>query len=83
MTSWVVLISAVAGVVGVIVRSALQYVVAIWSLKADERGRRHAIKLLEVLQKDRPTAVDQVRALTRKVSRSGDIPSDTGSHDRV
>jgi hypothetical protein len=43
MASWVVLISALIGCVGVILRSALQYVVVIWSLKDGEDRHQHAL----------------------------------------
>jgi hypothetical protein len=53
MAGWVALITALTGAVSVIIRLVLQYRVANWSLKADKRGQRHAIELLEVLQNDR------------------------------
>lgn len=84
MAGWVVLISALAGVVGVIVRLALQCVVVIWSLKDGENRHRHAIEVLKVLQKDRPTAIDRLHAAaTRKVPQSGDAPCDTDSENHV
>jgi hypothetical protein len=43
-----------------VIRSALLYRVAIWSLEADERGQRHAIKLLQVLQNSRLTVLEVV-----------------------
>jgi hypothetical protein len=49
--SWVVLISALGA--GPATRAATLFVVAIWSLKADKRGREHAIKLLKILVKGR------------------------------
>ena len=57
MAGWVALITALTASVSVIIRLALQYRVANWSLTADKRGRRHAIELLEVLQNDRPAAM--------------------------
>ena len=62
MAGWVALITALAGGAAVVIRSALQYRVTVWSLKADEPGRRHAIKLLQVLQNDRHRAVDRLHA---------------------
>lgn len=82
MTSWVVLISVVSGI-GVIGRLALQYVVVIWSLKRKADERQHAIELLKVLQKDRPTAIDLLRAASRKIPESGDVPRDTDVGDRI
>jgi hypothetical protein len=78
----VVFISALAGGISVIGRSALQYMVVIWSLKSDkDQRRRQAIELLKVLQKDRPTAVNRLRALTRHVPRPGNGSRDTDSDD--
>jgi hypothetical protein len=57
MAGWVALITALTASVSVIIRLALQYRVANWSLMADKRGRRHAIELLEVLQNDRLAAI--------------------------
>jgi hypothetical protein len=85
MTYWVIaLISALVGGVSVLMRSALQYKVAIWSTKADERGKRHAIELLKVLQKDWPTSLDRARAAaTCKVLQPEDAPSDTDGDDHA
>ena len=79
MTHWVVLISTLVGCVGVIVRSALQYIVVIWSLKAnkDKEERQHAIELLKALQKDRLTLLDRSRGSPREVPQL----RDASSHD--
>lgn len=45
-------ISAIAGCAGVALRYATQLVIVIWSLRADEEGRQHAIRLLKVLRVD-------------------------------
>jgi len=39
----------VVGVVALVLRVAIMFVVVIWSLRADEKGRRHAIRVLELL----------------------------------
>ena len=83
MTHWVVEITALAGCADVIMRVALQYAVAIWSLKADKDGRRHAIELLKALQNDGHTAVDELPAPAHKVPGSADGSSDTNGDDRV
>jgi hypothetical protein len=82
MTAWVV-ISVLVGGVGVLIRWALQWVVVIWSLKDGEDRHQHAIDVLKVLRKDRPPAIERLRALTRNVPRSGDGPRDTESDDQV
>ena len=77
MAGWVALITALTGAVGVIIRLALQVRVANWSLKADKRGQRHTIELLEVLQNDRLTVIGRVCAAVgrprrlRRESRGG------------
>jgi len=68
MAGWVALITALACSGALIIRSALEYQVAKWSLKADEDGRRHARKLLKVLQNDRHRTVDRLRAAAHAVS---------------
>jgi hypothetical protein len=50
MSSGVVQISVLVGCAGVVTRCAIQLVVVIWSLRADEDGRKHAIELLKVLR---------------------------------
>jgi hypothetical protein len=42
----------VSGIVGtaLVVRYVTQLIVIVWSLRADEPGRRHAIRLLELLR---------------------------------
>nr|WP_042187167.1 hypothetical protein [Kibdelosporangium sp. MJ126-NF4]CEL17859.1 hypothetical protein [Kibdelosporangium sp. MJ126-NF4]CTQ90917.1 hypothetical protein [Kibdelosporangium sp. MJ126-NF4] len=48
MISDVVLAGGVAGAAFTL-RFVAQLVIVIWSLRADEKGRRHAIRLLELL----------------------------------
>jgi hypothetical protein len=48
----VVQISMLVGCAGVAIRCVTQLLVVIWSLKADESGRRHAIELLKALRWD-------------------------------
>lgn len=81
MTGWVLLIVALMGGVGALMRLALQYVVAIWSLK-NKDGHQHAIALLKVLQNDKPTMVDRLR-LFRAVTRLGDAFKDTSGEDHT
>jgi hypothetical protein len=45
-------ISVLVGCAGVTVRYITQLIIVIWSLKADERGRHHAIELLKSLRGD-------------------------------
>jgi hypothetical protein len=47
-------ISVVMGCAGVALRYVTQLVVVIWSLKADEEGRRYALRLLRTLRGGRP-----------------------------
>jgi hypothetical protein len=54
MAYTLVQIGAVAGCVGVALRYATQFVIVVWSLKADEQGRRHALRLLQALRGERP-----------------------------
>ncbi|CAM4198222.1 hypothetical protein KIPE111705_44705 [Kibdelosporangium persicum] len=48
-----------SGIVGatatavVVLRYLIQLIVVVWSLRADEAGRRHAIRLLELLRNGR------------------------------
>lgn len=53
MPELVLLITASTVFIGMILRTALWFWVAKWSLEADERGRKHAIRLLRELQDDR------------------------------
>ncbi len=76
MAGWIALITAVAGCGYVITRAVLQYKVVLWSLEADKDGRRHARKVLKILQDDRPTASDRVRVAIRKIPRSGNDSSE-------
>jgi hypothetical protein len=43
-------ISMLIGCAGVAIRCVTQLLVVIWSLKADEKGRRHAIEILKTLR---------------------------------
>ena len=79
--SWVVAIPALTGCAGMAMRSAVQVVVAIWSLKADARGRRHAIELLKVLQRDRHGTEGRLRASPPKLPRSVGTSSAIDSSD--
>jgi hypothetical protein len=47
-------ISVVMGCAGVAFRYVTQLVVVIWSLRADEEGRRYALRLLLALRGERP-----------------------------
>ena len=80
MTSWLVLITALVACIGAIGHLALQYVVVIWSLKADKGGRQYAIELLKVLQNGRDAAADRSRA-RRKVPRLNDASRGTDRDD--
>jgi hypothetical protein len=51
MGNSVVQISVLVSCAGVAIRYATQLLVVIWSLKADESGRRHAIELLKALRR--------------------------------
>jgi hypothetical protein len=48
----VVQISVLVGCAGVAIRCATQLLVVIWSLRADENGRRHAVEILKALRRD-------------------------------
>jgi hypothetical protein len=50
MGSELVQISALVGCAGVVLRYAIQLIVVVWSLKADEDGRQHALGLLLALR---------------------------------
>jgi hypothetical protein len=50
MGTGLVQISALVGCAGVALRSVIQLIVVIWSLRADEEGRRHALRLLLALR---------------------------------
>jgi hypothetical protein len=39
--------------IGIVIRSLLQLVVVIWSLRADDAGRRHAMAILRLLSDSR------------------------------
>jgi hypothetical protein len=39
----------VVGVAALALRMVVEVVVIVWSLRADEKGRRHAIRILELL----------------------------------
>lgn len=54
MSSGMVQISALVGCAGLIVRYAIQLVIVIWSLRADEDGRQHALRLLQALRGKSP-----------------------------
>jgi hypothetical protein len=48
----VVQISVLVGCAGVAVHYVTQLVVVIWSLRADENGRHHAIEILKAIRRD-------------------------------
>ena len=50
MTAALVQISAIVGCAGVTLRYVIQFIVVIWSLRADEEGRRHALQVLLALR---------------------------------
>ena len=50
MESGVVQISVLLGCAGVATRYITQLVVVLWSLRADDQGRQHAIRLLTILR---------------------------------
>jgi hypothetical protein len=54
MESGVVYISVLVGCAGVAARYITQLVVVLWSLRADDKGRQHAIELLTVLRGGHP-----------------------------
>jgi hypothetical protein len=54
MGSELVQISALVGCAGVTLRYTIQFIVVVWSLRADEAGRRHALRVLQVLRGERP-----------------------------
>lgn len=54
MASALIQISAVVSCAGIALRYVTQLIVVIWSLRADEDGRQHALKLLLVLRGGRP-----------------------------
>ena len=54
MSSGMVQISALAGCASLTVRYAIQFVIVIWSLRADEDGREHALRLLRALRGKSP-----------------------------
>jgi hypothetical protein len=54
MSSGMVQISALVGCAGLTVRYAIQLVIVIWSLRADEDGRQHALRLLHALRAKSP-----------------------------
>lgn len=54
MASALIQISAVVSCAGIALRYVIQFIVVIWSLKADEDGRQHALRLLLVLRVERP-----------------------------
>jgi len=54
MSSGMVQISALVGCTGLTVRYAIQLVIVIWSLRADEDGRQHALRLLQALRGKSP-----------------------------
>ena len=49
MAAALIQISVVAGCAGMTLR-VIQFIVVIWSLRADEMGRRHALRLLLALR---------------------------------
>ena len=53
MGSGLVQISALVGCAGVAVRYITQLIVVVWSLRADEDGRQHALGLLLALRGER------------------------------
>ena len=86
MAHWVVLISALMGCAGIRVRSIIQAVVVIWSLKTNKKDdRRHARKVLKILQDDQFTVVDRLRDAYRRLLGPGEIPdrSDTNADEAV
>jgi hypothetical protein len=54
MGSGLVQISACVGCAGVALRYVIQLIVVVWSLRADEDGRKHALRLLLALRGERP-----------------------------
>jgi hypothetical protein len=54
MGSGVVQISVLVGCAGVAARYITQLIVVLWSLRADEKGRKHAIEVLKVLRGGNP-----------------------------
>jgi aminoglycoside phosphotransferase len=52
MGSGVVQISVLVGCAGVAMRYVTQLIVVLWSLRADDSGRRYAIELLKTLRRD-------------------------------
>jgi hypothetical protein len=48
----VVQISMLVGCAGVAIRCATQLLVVVWSLRADEKGRQHAVEILKALRWD-------------------------------
>ena len=52
MGGGVVQISVLVGCAGVAIHYVTQLLVVIWSLRADESGRHHAIELLKALRRD-------------------------------
>jgi hypothetical protein len=54
MGSELVQISALVGCAGVALRYTIQLIVVIWSLRADENGRRHALRVLRILRVELP-----------------------------
>jgi hypothetical protein len=54
MESGVVYISVLVGCAGVAARYITQLVVVLWSLRADDKGRQHAIELLTILRGGAP-----------------------------
>lgn len=52
MASGVVQISVLVGCAVVTMHCVIQLVVVIWSLRANDDGRRHAIELLKALRRD-------------------------------
>jgi len=53
MGSNLVQISALVGCAGVALRYVIQLIVVVWSLRADEDGRQHAVGLLLALRGER------------------------------
>lgn len=54
MGSDVVQISVLVGCAGVATRYVIQLIVVVWSLRANESGRRYAIELLKALRRESP-----------------------------
>jgi hypothetical protein len=52
MGSDMVQISVLVGCAGVAIRYVTQLIVVLWSLRADDSGRRYAIELLKTLRRD-------------------------------